>query len=109
VTDDPYRLLVALAEREYALVLEGDFDALEVLMKQRDAVVAGLPGQTPASARPALTEAARIQAKTTAALDEARTRVAGELAALDRGLKTATGYGRAAGTEPRQSTITLTA
>jgi hypothetical protein len=109
VTDDPYQLLVALAEREHALVLGGDFDALDDLATQRDGVVAGLPEEPPASARPALTEAARIQAQTTAALEQARTRVAAQLAALDRGLATATGYSRAAGTDPRQSTITLTA
>ena len=109
MSDAPYKQLVAIAEREYDMVLQDDVEALERLAVERDAIVASLPDSPPASARPMLIEAARIQALTTAALHAARTRVAAEMAGLQRTSQTAAGYGRATGTAPRGSTITVAA
>jgi HEAT repeat protein len=109
VTDEPYTQLVALAEREHGLTLRGDFETLERLAAQRDALIAALPETPPASARPALIEAARIQALTTAALNDARTRLAAEMAITERGRQTAAGYSRAVGSAPRGGTITVAA
>jgi uncharacterized protein YPO0396 len=109
LSDGSYPELVALAQSEHELVLRSDFEALERLSARRDALIATLPATAPASARPALTEAARIQALTTAILEEARTRLSAEFVALDRGRQTAAGYGRASGTVPHRGTITVAA
>jgi hypothetical protein len=109
VTDERYKRLVTLAAREHELVVQEDFEALERLWADRDALIATLPAAAPASARPALIEAARIQASTTTELQRARARVAAELSSLDRGRDTARGYERASGSAPRVGTITVAA
>jgi hypothetical protein len=106
---DPYRQLVVLAEREHDLVRKGRFDALEQLDDERRALIATLPATAPTAARPALTEAARVQALTTALLEQARTALAAELSTLQRGQETARGYGRAYGAAPQRETITVAA
>jgi hypothetical protein len=65
---DPYGALVALAEREHALVTGGRAEELAAVAAERAALVATLPAQAPASARPALERAASLQLATTAAL-----------------------------------------
>ena len=105
----PYQRLVALAEREHDLSLQGDVEALALLDTERNELIASLPATPPPAARPALVAAARIQAQTTAALQDARSRLAGELAALDRGRATARGYERAAGGAAVRGTITVAA
>jgi hypothetical protein len=65
---DPYAALVALAEREYALVAGGRAEELAAVTAEREALVATLPAQAPASARPELERAASLQLATTAAL-----------------------------------------
>jgi hypothetical protein len=109
VSDAPYRELLAFAEREHELVLQEDVAALELLATARDALVASLPDVPPPSARPLLVEADRIQALTTEALQAARTRVAGEMAALERTSLTAAGYSRATGAPRDGQTITFAA
>jgi hypothetical protein len=109
VSADPYARLVALAQSEHELVLRGDFDSLERIDVERTALVASLPPAPPPAARPLLTAAAEIQARTTAALEEVRANLATELAGLQRGRETARGYGRAAGSSPQRSTITIAA
>jgi hypothetical protein len=68
VSGDPYAALVLLAEREHALVAGGHIEELAALAAERQALVAALPAQAPASARPALERAASLQLATTAAL-----------------------------------------
>ena len=109
MTDAPYNRLVELATREHELVMQDDFEGLEQVAAERDAIVAVLPSTAPESAKPALVECARIQAQTTAVLQLARTRVAGEMAGLERGRETAAGYGRATGAAPARGTITVAA
>ena len=109
MTDEPYTRLVQLARQEHELVLQDDFEALEELTAERDELVASLPSRAPESAKPALTEAARIQASTSAALAVARARLGREMATVERGRETAAGYGRATGTTPARGTITVAA
>ena len=109
MTDASYNRLVEFARREHELVLQDDFHGLEQLAAQRAALIATLPAKAPESAKPALIEAARIQAQTTAALNHARTRLAGEMAGLERGRQTAAGYGRATASAPARGTITVAA
>ena len=109
MTDPLYARLVDFARREYELVMQDDFDGLAELADERDAIVALLPDRAPETAKPYLLECAQIQARTTAALQHARSRIARELGAADRGRATAEGYSRAAGTAPARGTITVAA
>jgi hypothetical protein len=109
LTPDPYTQLVALARREREHALQDDLDGLEQVAAERDALIAILPESAPESAKPALLDAARIQAQTTAALIEARARVSAEMGAVERGRAGAAGYSRASGAAPRGGTITVAA
>jgi hypothetical protein len=109
LTPDPYARLVELAERELALATQDDIDELLRVAAEREALIATLPDRAPESAHPALIDAARFQAQTTAILTAARARVSAEMGDMERGRQTAAGYGRASGTAPRQSTITVAA
>ena len=109
MSDPLYARLVDFARREYELVMQDDFDGLAELADERDAIVAALPDRAPESAKPYLLECAQIQARTTAALQQGRSRVARELGVVEKGKETAAGYGRATGTAPRRSTITVAA
>lgn len=91
MTPDPYGRIVLLARRELDLVLSGDYGALAALGEERSELVATLPAVAPEWARPALREAARLQSRTTAALEAARARLLTELSAVDRGRR---GYSR---------------
>jgi uncharacterized protein YPO0396 len=109
VSAAPYKQLLALTEREYQHAVDGNLDAIARVVAERDALIATLPATAPESARPALIEAARIQAQTTAVLDAARRGLSAEMATLERTSQTAAGYGRATGVEPRRGTITVAA
>jgi hypothetical protein len=92
VSADPYRALVALAEREYALVVGGETDGLAELAAERAALVAALPAQAPQAAVPALERAAGLQLATTAALRVALDRTRGELGAAPARRQAARAY-----------------
>jgi hypothetical protein len=92
---DPYAALVALAEREHALVAGGHAEELAALAAERTALVAGLPGRPPASARPALERAASLQLATTAALRAALGDTRRRLGAVEHGHRAARAYTRA--------------
>ena len=103
----PYERLLTLAKREFELAVTEDLGALESLDAERRSIVATLPARAPEAARPFIVEMARIQAQTTAALHEARARVAAEMGSLDRREQTARGYGRQA--TPQRGTFTAAA
>jgi hypothetical protein len=109
VTHPLYARLVDFARREYELVMQEDFEALAELADEREAIVAALPATAPESAKPFLLECAQIQARTTAALHEARARTARELGAADRERATVEGYSRASAGAPPRGTITVAA
>ena len=102
-----YERLLTLARLERELAVQEDFEGLDRLDVERRALVAALPAKPPAAAKPLLAEMARIQAETTAALEEARARVAAEMGSLDRREQTARGYGRQA--TPQRGTFTAAA
>jgi hypothetical protein len=89
---DPFAELAALARAEHALVLDERFDELEALGDRRVELVAALPAQTPPHAMSHVREAARLQGLITAALAEARDRMAVELGRLDRTREGVQGY-----------------
>jgi hypothetical protein len=91
---DPYAALVALAEREHALVAGGHADELAAVAAERAALVATLPAQAPASARPALERAASLQLATTAALRAALDDTRRRLGAVEQGHRAARAYAR---------------
>ena len=109
MTPDPYARLVDLARREQEHALQDDLDGLEHVAAERDALIAALPDSAPDSAKPALLEAARIQAQTTAALMEGRARLSAAMGDMERGRAGAAGYTRAAAGAPRRGTITVAA
>jgi hypothetical protein len=97
VSPEPYLALVAIAEREHAVALSGErFDELAAIAGERAALVAALPAQAPASARPALERAAGLQLATTAALRAALDRTRAELAGSQTRGQAVRAYTRAA-------------
>ena len=92
MTTDPYAALVLIAERERAFVDDGRVEELAALAAERDALVATLPAQAPASARPALERAFALQAATAAALKASLAEMRHSIAALDRGRGVARAY-----------------
>ena len=91
-----YSRLVALARREAELIAAGSLDELPALHEEWEAVVASLPPTPAPHARPALAEAQRLVAASTAALAAAVERAGGELGRLGAGRRAAAAY-RAAG------------
>jgi hypothetical protein len=65
-----YRGLVTLAERELELVRAGELDSLPDLWEDRRLLVADLPAIPPPSALGWLEQAASLQGRTTALLEE---------------------------------------
>jgi hypothetical protein len=89
---DAYGALVLIAEREQALVEDGRIEELAALADERAALVATLPAQAPASARPALERAFALQAATAATLRASLGALRLEIADLDRGRGVARAY-----------------
>jgi hypothetical protein len=92
----PYQALVELAEREHAVVTGGRFEELEAIVAERNALVAALPAQAPASAQPALERAAGLQMATTAALRAALERTRRELSSSSTRHRAVRAYTRVA-------------
>jgi hypothetical protein len=80
-----YGSLVALAERELALVHAGDLDALPKLWEDRRRLVAELPAIPPAHALAPLERAADLQGRTTALLEERLDATGAEMRRLVKG------------------------
>ena len=80
---DPYWALVALAERERAMVTDGRHDELAALDAERTALLATLPDRPPAVARPALERLSALQQATTATLAAALADVRNQLGGMD--------------------------
>lgn len=91
-----YDDLLALAERERALLADGAWEELAALDAQRRDVIARLPAVAPASARAVLERALALQAQTTAVLAAGVDGLRREIATLSQGRAAVRGY-RAAG------------
>jgi hypothetical protein len=87
--------LVALAERELALVREGRIEELPATQDERDRLAVSL-GRAPVSARPQLERLAAIQEQILVELTLARAALGRELGALRRGRDAVRGYRAAA-------------
>jgi hypothetical protein len=87
-----YERLVALAEREVALVQAGTLDALPELWDERRRVVAELPPVPASDARQALERAAELQGHTTALLEEHLDATGADMRRLVAGRAAMNGY-----------------
>jgi hypothetical protein len=88
---NPWEDLLALAEREHALALEGRWEELAEAGAERSRAAAALPAPTPA-VRPLLERLALVHERLTALLVTARAETARELGTLDRGRGAVRGY-----------------
>ena len=77
-----YAKLVELCEQECELIAAADWDAVVQLGGERAALVAGLPAQPPAGARPHLRRAEELGRSNAAALAAARAATVAELGQL---------------------------
>ncbi|HWI07584.1 MAG TPA: hypothetical protein VNT54_08720 [Solirubrobacteraceae bacterium] len=92
---EDYDELLALAEREHALVVEGAWEELAALDLRRREIAARLPAVAPAAARGALERAHAVQAQTTALLAAGVDGLRRELTTLSQGRVAVRGYGGA--------------
>jgi hypothetical protein len=95
----PYEALVALAEQERALALDGRWSELSDLLDRRGAVMAALPADDPADARPLLERALAAHAQAHAAMSAARAGLLAELGGAGRLRTGVAGYRFSAGTQ----------
>lgn len=92
----PYERLLELARRERDALEAGDWERVTALQAEQAELREALSGATPPpSARPALEEAARLNAEVVLAIRRAMAGVQAELVALGRGREAAAGYGGA--------------
>jgi hypothetical protein len=95
----PYQALVALAEEERALALDGRWDELSDLLDRRGAVMAALPADDPAAARPLLERALAAHAQAHAAMGAARAGLLAELGGAGHTRAAVAGYRSATGAQ----------
>jgi hypothetical protein len=89
-----YEQLAELAERELWAVRAGAFDDLPALDHERRRLIAQLPAQPPATARPALERARDTQEELISALLAVRERTGRELARIRTGRQAVRAYGQ---------------
>jgi hypothetical protein len=92
---NPWRDLLARAERELSLAREGRWEELAEAGAERVRLAAALPAPVPA-VRPLLERLADVQAQLTTLLGAARAETARELGTLSRGRGAVRGYATAA-------------
>ena len=95
----PYEVLVALAEQERSLAFDGRWSDLSDLLDQRASVMAQLPAQDPAAARPLLERALAAHAQAHAAMGAARAGLLAELGGTGHARTAAAGYRSASGAQ----------
>jgi hypothetical protein len=88
----PYEALVALAEQERALALDGRWSELSELLDRRATVIAALPPEDPAAARPLLERALAAHAQAHAAMGAARAGMLAQLGGAGRTRTAVAGY-----------------
>lgn len=87
-----YRRLVELAERELELVRAGALDELPALWQERRTLVTELPYVPPLDARDCLAQAAELQGRTTALLEERVAATGAEMRRVVMGRAALQGY-----------------
>jgi hypothetical protein len=95
----PYEELVALAESERTLALDGRWSELSDLLDRRGAVMAALPARDPEEARPLLVRALAAHAQAHAAMGAARAGLLAELGGTGHTRTAVAGYRSAAGAQ----------
>jgi hypothetical protein len=95
----PYEELVALAESERALALDGRWSELSDLLDRRGAVMAALPAEDPEAARPLLVRALAAHAQAHAAMGAARAFLLAELGGAGQTRAAVAGYRSATGAQ----------
>jgi hypothetical protein len=96
---DGYSQVLDAVRRKGELVEAGDWDGVAAVDAELERLRLTLPDTPPASARPTLEEAVRLNAAIIAAIGKALAGVQAELVGLGRERTAAAGYG-AAGTPP---------
>jgi hypothetical protein len=104
---DPYKELLALIDREHALVSEGAWEDLAALDARRRELLSRLPVVAPRCAGEALRRAAAIQARTNALLGAGIDELRRELGTLSQGRAAVLGYGGAAAAAPAAGRLDL--
>jgi hypothetical protein len=89
---DGYRRLAEVARRQSALVEAGRFEELAAVAAEWDALVARLPEQAPAAARPLLEESSRLVASASATLAAGLADTRRQLGQLGQGRRAVAGY-----------------
>jgi hypothetical protein len=88
----PYEALARMIERELELICTRDYDALEKLKAEREALIASLPATPPACARPALQRAALMNKRLEIEILRLREALLLDAANVERVGRTARGY-----------------
>ena len=91
-----YEQLLALVEREHALVVAGAWEELAAIDALRRDLAAQLPAVAPRAAASVLSRAAETQARTSALLASSIDELRRELGTLSQGRAAVRGYGAAA-------------
>jgi hypothetical protein len=104
---DVYDELLALVEREHALVVAGAWEELAALDALRRGVLARLGAMPPESARATLERAAEVQTRTSALLAAGVDGLRRELGALSQGRAAVRGYGGGAIAAPAPARVDL--
>ncbi|HEX4467614.1 MAG TPA: hypothetical protein VH025_10540 [Solirubrobacteraceae bacterium] len=93
----PYAALLAHAERELELAGGGELEPLEALAPSWAALVAALPQQPPAAARPTLERALLVHERTRIELIRMQQRIVGEISAVGTARRAGDRYGETPG------------
>lgn len=88
----PYEALARMIERELELICSRDYDAMDALKAERDALIASLPQTPPAAARPALQRAALMNKRLEIEILRLRDALLLDAANVERVGRTARGY-----------------
>jgi hypothetical protein len=88
----PYEALARMIERELELICTRDYDALEKLKSEREALIAGLPARPHSPARPALQRAALMNKRLEIEILRLREALLLDAANVERVGRTARGY-----------------
>ncbi len=89
---DVYGELLALAQREHALVVAGSWEDLAALDAERRACLARMPATPPPAAADVLGRVAAVQAQTNALLQAGVEELRREIGALSHGRTAVRGY-----------------
>jgi hypothetical protein len=103
---DPYAALLALTEREHAVVTAGEWEPLGEIDRERRRLMAALPAVPPPRARPALERCLHLQAQTSALLSAGVVELRRTLGHVAQGRTAIRGYGGTLDAPPARLDLT---